>query len=80
MYALVKCAWWRNNRKDGVYSVTYDDVEIKYTLNSTDVEVAGQTLTMSSAVVVSDNRTVMAPLRFVSERRCRITYNGEAEK
>ena len=42
--------------------MTYDDVEIKYTLNSTEVDAAGQTLTISSAVTISDNGTVMAPL------------------
>ena len=58
--------------------MTYDDVEIKYTLNSTEVDVAGQTLTMSSAVTISDNGTVMAPLRFVSEALCAdVTYNSE---
>ena len=79
MYALVNVLGGEITEKDGVYSVTYDDVEIKYTLNSTDVEVAGQTLTMSSAVVVSDNGTVMAPLRFVSESLgADVTYNSES--
>ena len=79
MYALVNALGGEITEKDGVYSVTYDDVEIKYTLNSTDVEVAGQTLTMSSAVVVSDNGTVMAPLRFVSEALgADVTYNSES--
>ena len=79
MYALVNVLGGEITEKDGVYSVTYDDVEIKYTLNSTDVEVAGQTLTMSSAVVVSDNGTVMAPLRFVSEALgADVTYNSES--
>ena len=78
MYALVNALGGEITEKDGVYSVTYDDVEIKYTLNSTDVEVAGQTLTMSSAVVVSDNGTVMAPLRFVSEALgADVTYNSD---
>ena len=59
--------------------MTYDDVEIKYTLNSTEVDVAGQTLTMSSAVTISDNGTVMAPLRFVSEALgADVTYNSES--
>lgn len=71
MYALVNALGGEITEKDGVYSVTYDDVEIKYTLNSTEVDVAGQTLTMSSAVIISDNGTVMAPLRFVSGAWCR---------
>ena len=56
MYALVNALGGEITEKDGVYSVTYDDVEIKYTLNSTEVDVAGQTLTMSSAVTISDTR------------------------
>ena len=76
MYALVNALGGEITEKDGVYSVTYDDVEIKYTLNSTEVDVAGQTLTISSAVTISDNGTVMAPLRFVSESLgADVTYN-----
>ena len=79
MYALVNALGGEITEKDGVYSVTYDDVEIKYTLNSTEVDVAGQTLTMSSAVTISDNGTVMAPLRFVSEALgADVTYNSES--
>ena len=79
MYALVNALGGEITEKDGVYSVTYDDVEIKYTLNSTEVDVAGQTLTISSAVTISDNGTVMAPLRFVSESLgADVTYNSES--
>lgn len=38
-----------------------------------------QTLTISSAVTISDNGTVMAPLRFVSESLgADVTYNSES--
>lgn len=79
MYALVNAIGGEITEKDGIYSVTYEGVEIKYILNSAEVEIAGQTLTMNSAVTVSDNGTVMAPLRFVSEALgADVTYNSES--
>ena len=78
MYALVNALGGEISESDGVYTVTYDGVEIKYTLNSAEVNVSGQTLMMNSAVVIADNGTVMAPLRFVSEALgADVTYNGE---
>lgn len=79
MYALVNALGGEINENDGVYSVTYEDVEIKYVLNSTEVDVAGQILNMTSEVVINDNGTVMAPLRFVSEALgADVTYDNES--
>ncbi len=63
---------------DGVLTVIYDDVEMTYTLNSDVAVIAGQSITMPSAVIRNSYGVVMAPLRFVAEALgADVTYDGE---
>ncbi len=66
---------------EGVFSVVLDGVEMRYTLNSSQVQIGTQTITMNSPVVISEDGVVMAPLRFVAEALgADVTYNGELEE
>lgn len=63
---------------DGVITVSYEDVEMVYTLNSPEAVIAGSKIPMPSAPVRSANGVIMAPLRFVAEALgADVTYDGE---
>lgn len=66
---------------DGVFSVVMSGVEMRYTLDSCQVQIGSQTITMNSPVVRSESGVVMAPLRFVAEALgADVTYDGATEE
>ncbi|MBE7043317.1 MAG: copper amine oxidase N-terminal domain-containing protein [Ruminococcaceae bacterium] len=79
--ALVNTLGAEVTETDGVFVVVMDGVEMRYTLNSSQVQIGTQIITMNSPVVVSESGVAMAPLRFVAEALgADVTYNGETEE